>query len=76
VPELSPHQARWRRWAARAARRWAARGRSLPLLAREACWERPLTRAERPQAPERNATREVVRPYVAAHLGDERPGWV
>ncbi|WNZ10724.1 hypothetical protein [Streptomyces sp. 11x1] len=76
MPELSPHRARWRRWAAQAARSWAARGRPLPLLAREACWERPLTRAERPQAPEGDATRDIVRSYVAAYLGDERAGGV
>jgi hypothetical protein len=75
VPELNPGRARWRRWAARAARSWAARGRSLPLLAREACWERPLVWTEQPQASAEDVTRDLVRPYVTAHLREERPRW-
>lgn len=47
----------------------------MPLLAQDACWERALTWAEQPQAAEEDVERDIVRPYVAAYLGEERAGW-
>ncbi|QFQ98209.1 hypothetical protein F9278_20615 [Streptomyces phaeolivaceus] len=75
LPRLNPERARWRRWAARAERYRAMYGRWLPLLPREPCWNPPRShvnpRAEHPE----HAERDLVRPYVAAHLGERPPKW-
>ncbi len=75
-PPLSPERARWRRWAARSARHRATHGRWLPLLPREPCWEPPRTHVNaHAEYPPPHAERDIVRPYVAAYLGEERPRW-
>jgi hypothetical protein len=76
VPSLSPERGRWRRWAARSERHRATHGRWLPMLPREPCWER--ARPHRNVCTEEpvHAERELVRPYVAAYLREERPRWV
>ena len=67
----NPHDARWRRWSKRAQSHRAEHGRWLPLLAHEACWERPPARARREHA--RMDVRDIVRPYVTEYLREERP---
>lgn len=75
LPPLSPERARWRRWAARSERHRVTYGRWLPLLPREPCWEPPRTHVNvRTEHPEQ-AERDLVRPYVTAYLGQERPRW-
>lgn len=70
LPPLSPERARWRRWAARSERHRATYGRWLPLLPREPCWERRPTRVNVRAEHSVDAEREIVRPYVAAYLGE------
>lgn len=74
-PPLSPERARWRRWAARSERHRATHGRWLPLLPREPCWEPRRVRATVPAEYPVQAERDLVRPYVTAYLGEERPRW-
>jgi hypothetical protein len=69
-PLPNPHRARWRRWSARSERHRAEHGRWLPFLAREPCWESPPARTEHLKDVD---VGDIVRPYVTAHLCEERP---
>ncbi|MEV0641803.1 hypothetical protein AB0I77_44160 [Streptomyces sp. NPDC050619] len=68
-PLPSPHDARWRRWSARSWHYRAEHGRWLPPLARDPYWESPPARAKRVSMD----VGDIVRPYVTAYLGEERP---
>ncbi|WP_200305827.1 hypothetical protein [Streptomyces adelaidensis] len=67
---MSPHRARWRRWAAASARHRATYGRWLPLLPREPCWERAPARAVPPDGLDMDEG-DIVRAYVTAYTCEE-----
>lgn len=65
-PLLSPARARWRRWWRCSERRRAEKGRGLPLLVSESCWEPPAKLAFHEED-----VSAMVRFYVMVHMAEE-----